>query len=213
MAIYNILWETPCKVSNQMKQVFMKKSLIWWTNWFNGFLLIYWRLNSFSIFVCYLLNPDTVIYIVHFDQYPPPLFLRFIFPPTNKFAEAGRSPAWSDGRGVWRGSEDPPPPAKFVQFTPRKDAFLKLSPLLPSPFSFFPITLHFLFFSQRPFSPPPQDSILHNIYPCPNIVCKKLLCKFSSTYLFLELRNIGLNNRYFVSKINGFCYNLGEHKI
>ena len=145
MAIYNILWETPCKVSNQMKQVFMKKSWIWWTNWFNGFLLIYWRLNSFSIFVCYLLNPDTGIYIVHFDQYPPPtLFFRFIFPPTNKFAEAGRSPAWSDGRGVWRGSEDPPPRAKFVQFTNRKDAFLKLSPRFLSNFPPFYLPLfHF----------------------------------------------------------------------
>ena len=143
MAIYNILWETPCKVSNQMKQVFMKKSLIWWTNWFNGFLLIYWRLNSFSIFVCYLLNPDTGIYIVHFDQYPPPSFWDSFFPRRISLRRRDEAPPEATVGG-FEGGRKTPPRAKFVQFTNRKDAFLKLSPRFLSNFPPFYLPLfHF----------------------------------------------------------------------
>ena len=142
MAIYNILWETPCKVSNQMKQVFMKKSLIWWTNWFNGFLLIYWRLNSFSIFVCYLLNPDTGIYIVHFDQYPPPpSFWDSFFPRRISLRRRDEAPPDATTAGGLEGGRKTPP-RNFTVYNPKRCIFKAFSPVfyvifLPFGFPFF----------------------------------------------------------------------------
>ena len=41
---------------------------------------------------------------------------------------------------------------------------------------------------------------------------KKTLCKVSSTYLYSAWRNDGFSNIYFVSKPNGFCFNLWKTK-
>ena len=59
----------------------------------------------------------TGIYIVHFDHFPPPPLLRFIFSPTNKFS-AGGATAGVGYMGVRR------PPRDFFILA-QKDAFLR----------------------------------------------------------------------------------------
>jgi len=95
------------------------------------------------------------IYIVHSDYFPLPSFEIHFFPRKISLRRAGRF---------------------FFEFIAQKDAFLKPFPhplffsviliLFLSPFSFFSLTLDFYFFPQLAIPPPPNHSILNNIYPC-----------------------------------------------
>ena len=82
-----------------------------------------WTLFQYLFVIYWTQTQGYILYISINTPPPPPLFLRFIFPPTNKFAEAGRSPARSDGRGVWRGLEVPPPPRNLFSLQPKKMHF------------------------------------------------------------------------------------------